>query len=42
MAKLIFLSKREVSYIERAVSYLTTRVSKIDEDNWMKLRRFFI
>ena len=39
VAKLLFVSKRARPDILVAVSYLTTRVSKADEDDWKKLKR---
>ena len=39
VAKLLFVSKRARLDILVAVSYLTTRVSKADEDDWKNLKR---
>ena len=39
VAQLLFLSARARRDIQTAVAFLTTRVKKIDEDNWFKLRR---
>ena len=39
MAKLLYVSKRVRVDIDLAVSFLCTRVSKITEEDWSKLRR---
>ena len=39
VAKLLFVSKWARPDILVAMSYLTTRVSKADEDDWKKLKR---
>ena len=39
-AQLLFLSPQLRRDIQTAVSFLTTRVNKPDEDNWGKLKRF--
>ena len=39
VAKLLWIMKRARPDLEVAVSYLCTRVSKSDEDDWKKLRR---
>ena len=39
VAKLIFVGKRARPYIMVAIAFLTTRVSKSDEDDWKKLER---
>ena len=39
VAKLLWIMKRSRPDLETAVSYLCTRVSKSDEDDWAKLRR---
>ena len=39
VAKFLFVSKQARPDILVAVSYLTTRVSKADEDDWKKLKR---
>lgn len=38
-ASLLFLSQRARRDIQTAVSFLTTRVKRPDEDDWLKLRR---
>ena len=38
-AKLLYISKRSRPDIQTAVSYLTTRVSKANVDDWGKLKR---
>ena len=38
-AKLLYLEKRARPDIETAISFLTTRVDKSDEDDWKKLKR---
>ena len=38
-AKLLYIEKRARPDIETAISYLTTRVDKSDEDDWKKLKR---
>lgn len=38
-AKLLFITKRSRPDIETAISYLTTRVSKSNERDWLKLKR---
>ena len=38
-AQLLFLSSRARKDIQTAVSFLTTRVKKIDKDDWGKLKR---
>ena len=38
-AQLLLLSSQAERYIQTAVSFLTTRVKKPDEDNWGKLNR---
>jgi hypothetical protein len=39
VAKLLFIMKRARPDLETAVSFLMTRVSKSDEDDWRKLKR---
>ena len=39
VAKLLFVGKRSRPDIMVAIAFLTTRVSKSDEDNWKKLER---
>ena len=39
VAKLLYITKRSRPDIETAVAFLTTRVSKSDEDDWKKLKR---
>ena len=39
VAKLLFIMKRARPDLETAVSFLMTRVSKSDEDDWKKLKR---
>ena len=39
VAQLLLLSARARRYIQTAVGFLTTRVKKLDEDDWFKLRR---
>ena len=38
-AQLLFLSSQARRDIQTAVSFLTTRVKKLDEDSWGKLKR---
>ena len=38
-AKLLYIEKRARPDIETAISFLTTRVDKSDEDDWKKLKR---
>jgi hypothetical protein len=40
VAKLLWAEKRSPPDIETAISFLCTRVSKSDEDDWLKLKRF--
>jgi hypothetical protein len=39
VAKLLFIMKRARPDLETVVSFLMTRVSKSDEDDWRKLKR---
>lgn len=39
VAKLLFIMKRARPDLESMISFLMTRVSKSDEDNWRKLKR---
>ena len=39
VAKLLFVGKRARPDIMVAIAFLTTRVSKSDEDDWKKLER---
>lgn len=39
VAKLLWIMKRARPDLETAISFLCTRVSKSDEDDWIKLRR---
>ena len=39
VAKLLFIMKQARPDLETSVSFLMTRVSKSDEDNWRKLKR---
>ena len=39
-AKLLYITKRKIPDIEQAVEFLTTRVAKINVDDWKKLRRY--
>ena len=41
VAKLLWKMKRSRPDLERTVGFLCTRVSKSDEDDWLKLRRMF-
>ena len=42
MAKLLFIVKRARPDCETAISFLTRRVSKSDEDDWEKMRRVLL
>ena len=39
MAKLLYVTKKIIPDIETLISFLTTRVTKNDTDDWSKLRR---
>ena len=39
VAKILFLIKRAQPYIHPTITFLTTRVKNMDEDNWKKLQR---
>mmetsp|Transcript_14329 Transcript_14329/g.26897 ORF Transcript_14329/g.26897 Transcript_14329/m.26897 type:complete len:121 (-) Transcript_14329:259-621(-) len=39
VAKLLYICKRSRLDIQNAVGFLTTRVSRSDEDDWKKLKR---
>ena len=38
-AQLLYIAPRWIRYIYKTIAFLTTRVNKPDEDNWMKLKR---